>query len=96
MITASHNPPEFNGIKCIDSDGTEMPRSKEEEIERLYFTKSFRTMEWNGVGGMRPASGAVPEYLASVKRLAIWALAAISAILGRRWRKPCARSTPTG
>jgi phosphomannomutase/phosphoglucomutase len=69
MITASHNPPEFNGIKCIDSDGTEMPRSKEEEIERLYFTKGFRTMEWNGVGGMRPTSGAVPDYLASVKRL---------------------------
>ncbi|MFW6375912.1 MAG: phosphoglucosamine mutase, partial [Thermoplasmatota archaeon] len=32
-ITASHNPPEFNGIKCIDEDGTELIRHKEEEIE---------------------------------------------------------------
>ncbi|NLT38640.1 MAG: phosphoglucosamine mutase [Methanomassiliicoccus sp.] len=69
MITASHNPPEFNGIKCIDSDGTEMPRSKEEEIERLYFTRTFRSMPWNAVGQMRQASGAVHDYLDSVKKL---------------------------
>ena len=36
MITASHNPPKFNGIKCIDGDGTEMPREKEEVIEGYY------------------------------------------------------------
>src|SRR5512133_1223791 len=36
MITASHNPPQFNGIKCVDYDGTEMPRSKEEVIEGIY------------------------------------------------------------
>src|SRR5512143_3201550 len=35
MITASHNPPEFNGIKAIDSDGTEMPREKEVAIESI-------------------------------------------------------------
>jgi phosphomannomutase / phosphoglucomutase len=69
MITASHNPPEFNGIKCIDSDGTEMPRSKEEEIERLYFSRTFRTMAWDGVGTMSRASGAVPAYLSSIERL---------------------------
>jgi phosphomannomutase/phosphoglucomutase len=69
MITASHNPPEFNGIKCVDSDGTEMPRTKEEEIERLYFSKSFRTMDWRGVGDLRQATGAVDDYLGSVKRL---------------------------
>jgi phosphomannomutase/phosphoglucomutase len=69
MITASHNPPEFNGIKCVDADGTEMPRSKEEEIERLYFTKSFSSMDWRGVGNQRQATGAVDDYLASVKRL---------------------------
>ncbi len=69
MITASHNPPEFNGIKCVDSDGTEMPRSKEEEIERLYFTKSFTSMGWREVGQMRQTTGAVQSYLGSVMRL---------------------------
>ena len=36
MITASHNPPEFNGIKCIAPDGTELHRSDEEQIEKKY------------------------------------------------------------
>jgi len=68
VITASHNPPQFNGIKCVDSDGTEMPRAKEEEIERVYFSRSFAARAWNEVGRMRAASGAVDEYLASVER----------------------------
>lgn len=69
MITASHNPPEFNGIKCVDSDGTEMPRAKEEEIERIYFTRSFRSCDWKEVGGLRRATGAVDSYLRSVVSL---------------------------
>lgn len=38
IITASHNPPQFNGIKCISADGTEMGREEEIEIERLFFS----------------------------------------------------------
>src|SRR5713101_1437085 len=33
MVTASHNPPEYNGFKVIDSDGVEIPREKEVFIE---------------------------------------------------------------
>src|SRR5690349_21303469 len=39
IITASHNPPEHNGIKFIDPDGTEMRSDKEDAIEALYFSK---------------------------------------------------------
>jgi phosphomannomutase / phosphoglucomutase len=34
MVTASHNPREFNGIKLIAADGLEAPRSLEEAVER--------------------------------------------------------------
>ncbi len=53
MITASHNPPEFNGIKCIDPDGTEMARQNEETIESIYHSKEFRRAEWDHVGRIK-------------------------------------------
>ncbi len=46
MITASHNPPEYNGIKVIDSDGIEISRDKEEVIEELYYTGRFNRVSW--------------------------------------------------
>ena len=33
MITASHNPPEYNGIKAIANDGVEISRDDESKIE---------------------------------------------------------------
>jgi phosphoglucosamine mutase len=35
VISASHNPPEYNGVKLFDSDGRKLPDSTEEEIEEL-------------------------------------------------------------
>jgi phosphomannomutase/phosphoglucomutase len=42
MITASHNPPEYNGFKVVDSDGIEIPRSKEEKMELLIHRDRWR------------------------------------------------------
>lgn len=68
MITASHNPPQFNGIKCADFDGTEMPRNKEEAIESIYFEKSFANKSWRGVGTIKPVRGVGQSYANAVKR----------------------------
>jgi phosphoglucosamine mutase len=35
VITASHNPPEYNGVKFFDGNGQKLPDSSEEEIEAL-------------------------------------------------------------
>jgi phosphoglucosamine mutase len=35
VISASHNPPEYNGVKLFDRDGQKLPDSSEEEIEAL-------------------------------------------------------------
>ena len=40
MITASHNPPEYNGIKPVDSDGVEISRDDEKSIEEIFFQKN--------------------------------------------------------
>src|SRR6266581_7692620 len=42
MITASHNPPEYNGFKVVDSDGVEIARGKEETIEGHFPRRSWR------------------------------------------------------
>ncbi len=52
-ITASHNPPEFNGIKCVDHDGTELIEWMEEKIEEIYFSEEFELVEWDEVGQKR-------------------------------------------
>jgi len=69
MITASHNPPEFNGIKCIDPDGTEMARSNEERIEALFHTCAFTRADWAHVGRTRPNATAVGEYIDAIVSL---------------------------
>src|SRR2546422_8588351 len=35
VITASHNPPEYNGVKFFDRDGQKLSDAEEEEIEAL-------------------------------------------------------------
>ncbi len=47
MITASHNPPEYSGIKVIASDGVELPHEEERNIERIYYEEKFRRVPWN-------------------------------------------------
>lgn len=42
MITASHNPPEFNGIKLFNGNSLGYSRAQEAEVERIYFDKGFR------------------------------------------------------
>jgi phosphoglucosamine mutase len=41
MITASHNPPEYNGVKLFTSEGIGYSSRQENEIERIYTQKNF-------------------------------------------------------
>jgi len=36
VISASHNPPEYNGVKLFDGDGRKLSDEAEEEIEALF------------------------------------------------------------
>ena len=42
MVTASHNPPEFNGIKLFTENSLGYSQAQEAEIEKVYFGEKFR------------------------------------------------------
>ncbi len=48
MITASHNPPEYNGIKPTAPDGVEIPREDELKVEDIYYSKRFAQIAGTG------------------------------------------------
>ena len=41
MITASHNPPQYNGIKPVAFDGVEISREDEQKIEQIFDQKNW-------------------------------------------------------
>jgi len=41
MITASHNPPQYNGIKPVGFDGVEISREDEKKIEQIFDEKNW-------------------------------------------------------
>jgi phosphomannomutase/phosphoglucomutase len=53
MITASHNPPQYNGMKVMASDGVELPRSVEERVEELTLSGRTEATAWDRIGEVR-------------------------------------------
>lgn len=66
MVTASHNPPQYAGVKVIMGDGVEAPRSVEEEIERIFYEERYRYVPWSSVGSVRSFPQAIEHYIDSV------------------------------
>lgn len=66
VITASHNPREFNGIKALDAQGMEMAREEEEAIERIYFEDAAHAADWSAVGDLRSDGSAIDAYLRGI------------------------------
>ncbi len=68
IITASHNPPEYNGIKVIWKDGIEISHEQEIEIENIYFENKQVFAEWDTLGAKRELSGVNDEYIDAIKK----------------------------
>lgn len=52
MITASHNPPEYNGFKLWNNSGMAYAPQFEDEIERIYFEGQMKRVGWDQIGGI--------------------------------------------
>lgn len=65
MISASHNPAEFNGIKIFSGNGFKLPDMLEEKIEELILDpeKRYPCPTGAGVGKISVAKNAAREYI---------------------------------
>jgi phosphomannomutase/phosphoglucomutase len=68
IITASHNPPEYNGIKVIWNDGVEISHEQETEIENVYFENKPVFAEWNKLGAKHEIAVVNDEYVEAIKK----------------------------
>lgn len=66
MITASHNPPQYNGLKVIANDGIEISRESELLVEQFYFAKKWRTAK--KFGSIKTESNTINTYLSGIKK----------------------------
>jgi phosphomannomutase/phosphoglucomutase len=65
IITASHNPPEYNGIKFWDAEGAGFERASEREIEQIIAKKAWKRVPWQEIGSAREA-GAIEPYVEAI------------------------------
>jgi phosphomannomutase / phosphoglucomutase len=68
IITASHNPPQYNGIKVIWKDGIEISHEQETKIEKIYFQNTAKLQEWNQLGQTHELAGINAEYIEAMKK----------------------------
>ena len=50
MLTASHNPSQYNGIKLWNKNGMAYTQAQEREIEKIYADKSYISVNWDEIG----------------------------------------------
>ncbi len=67
VITASHNPPAWNGIKFLSSRGWAFPPEQAAEIRRTYETKSFALHDALTVGRAIDQTGTHERHIEAVK-----------------------------
>lgn len=66
VITASHNPPEYNGVKVIEPDGTEMGDEETLVLEELVLDHPMEVVPWPEMGRAYRAPYLVEEYVEGV------------------------------
>ena len=73
MITASHNPPEFNGIKVMASDGIELDRESEIKIEKLFHELNIDSPKHKLLHAkVSQEKRMLPNYISAIEQ-ALWA-----------------------
>jgi len=70
VVTASHNPIEYNGIKLLRDDGAAPTKDLAEDIKHRYLAKNFAFVESAGCGSVRSDEGADHSHIVRVLAVA--------------------------
>ena len=75
IVTASHNPPKYNGIKFVDKDGIGLSDTDEIAIENIYFDGEVNRASWKSIGNLFKNDKIIEEYIEEVlKRVDVKAI----------------------
>lgn len=67
MISASHNPMEYNGIKIFNDDGYKLPDEIEAKIENLIKSNNFNLKYGSNLGRVSTKNNFVVDYINHIK-----------------------------
>jgi len=94
MITASHNPPAYNGVKLVGRDGVELSRDALERIEDRLLADRYEPRSWDETGESERVEAVrhayVEQLLDAVNREQI----ADADLTGRHRQRPAGRLLP--
>ncbi len=66
VVTASHNPPEWNALKFVDERGIAVSRERGAEIEAMALAKKYPLADWSKAGKKESLAGAAQEHSSAV------------------------------
>jgi phosphoglucosamine mutase len=66
MITASHNPPEYNGIKLFNLDGSGFDVAQGKAIEEAIFSGAIATASWTDIKRSSVLDDAIDRHIACI------------------------------
>ncbi len=68
MITASHNPPQYNGLKLLNPDGSAFSSEQQTQIENLINGRSPVEIKWDKMQAGEMYSTAVDKHIARIRQ----------------------------
>jgi phosphoglucosamine mutase len=66
MVTASHNPPEYNGIKLLNPDGSSFDTQQQSAIEEILRENNYEYADWKQVAKSEIYQGAIERHISGI------------------------------
>lgn len=63
MVTASHNPPEYNGLKLLNPDGSSFDSAQQARVEEALLTASPSVAPWQEIRQSHVYDGAIEHHI---------------------------------